>query len=340
MQVAQIPLEAQHSDPAREQSASPANIRGNLVEVRLVGIRFGARDTNLYEFQSLDGALLPTYDAGAHIDVHIPSGMVRQYSLIHPGSRPRSYVIGVKRDPESRGGSSFMHERLRVGTTITISAPRNNFPLVENADHTVLIAGGIGITPIWCMWQRLKSIGRPVELAYSCRSRADAIFLAEIDRNERVTFNFDDESPDGFLDLEGIVSRAPKHAHLYCCGPLPMLKAFEAVTTNWPAAQVHVEYFTSQAAAANDGGFVVELARSGREVLVEPGQTVLAALIAAGIDVPYSCEEGVCGACMTTVLSGTPDHRDTVLTAEERSRNKKIMICCSGSKSSRLVLDI
>jgi ferredoxin-NADP reductase len=325
---------------SREHLAPPSSAPGEPIEVRLVGIRFAARDTHLFEVRSLNGAPLPDYQAGAHIDVHMPSGTMRQYSLIHPHSDPARYVIGVKRDPKSRGGSSFMHDGLRVGTTLTIGAPRNNFPLAEDADHTVLIAGGIGITPIWCMWQRLKSIGRSVELVYSCRSRADAVFLDEVERNESVKLHFDDENSGAVLDLAEIVARAPRHAHLYCCGPTPMLKAFETAATGWPATQVHVEYFTSQATAANEGGFVVELARSGQEVAVAPGQTVLGALMAAGIDVPYSCEEGVCGACMTTVISGTPDHRDTVLTREERSRNTKMMICCSGSKSSRLVLDI
>jgi tetrachlorobenzoquinone reductase len=312
----------------------------NLIEVRLVGVRFGARDTNLFEFQRLNGESLPSIDAGAHIDVHLPNGIVRQYSLIRADHNPRAYVIGVKRDAQSRGGSIFMHDQLRVGMTLSIGKPRNNFPLVEDAEHTVLIAGGIGITPIWSMWQRLKLLGRSVQLVYACRSRADAVFIDQLQSDDLVTLRFDDENHQGVLDFAAVLAGVPKHSHLFCCGPLTMLKAFESATAGWPAEQVHVEYFTPPAAAASEGGFIVELARSGKQFRVEPGQTVLAAVIAAGVDAPYSCEEGVCGACMTTVVSGVPDHRDTVLTQTERNSNKTIMICCSGSKTDRLVLDL
>jgi len=326
--------------PQAVAEAPVVSAANGLIEVRLTNIQFGARDTNLYEFRPLTNALLPAASAGAHIDVHLPNGIVRQYSLVNASTDARSYVIGVKRDAQSRGGSRFLHEQLRVGTTLSISPPRNNFPLVETADHTVLIAGGIGITPIWCMWQRLRALGRSVDFIYACRSRADAVFLDELAAHPDVTLSFDDENNGSFLDLAGLIGRTPRNAHLFCCGPLPMLKAFEAATQGWPADQVHVEYFTQQAEAAADGGYVVELARSGKEIVVEPGQTLLAAVLAAGVDAPYSCEEGVCGACMTKVLSGTPDHRDTVLTPSEREANKTIMICCSGSKSDRLVLDL
>lgn len=321
--------------------AEPTGSSSNaLIDVRLLSIRFGARDTNLYELGRLDGGRLPAVVAGSHIDVHLPNGITRQYSLILPEQEPRSYLIGVKRDQQSRGGSSYLHENIRVGTPLKISAPRNNFPLVEDAPHTLLIAGGIGITPIWCMWQRLTSISRSVELVYSCRSRADAVFLSDLESADGVTLRFDDENSGSVLDIANLVSRAPKGTHAFCCGPGPMLDAFEKATIGWSPELVHVEYFTSQVEAANEGGFTVELSRSGKEVVIAPGETILAALIRAGVDAPYSCEEGVCGACMTTVLSGVPDHRDSVLTDEERSKNTKIMICCSGSKTRRLVLDL
>lgn len=311
------------------------------IEVRLTSIRFGARDTNLYEFSASDGARLPPATAGSHVDIHLPGGLVRQYSLIESSDAPPShYVIGVKKDPQSRGGSNFIHNRARVGDLFRISLPRNNFPLVENAPHVALIAGGIGITPIWCMWQRLKALDRSVELVYACRSRADAVFLPEMQGEDAVTLYFDDEHAGTVLDVSPLLAKMPSGTHAFCCGPAPMLKAFETAAAQWSPDRVHVEYFSPQAEAANTGGFTISLARSGQEVVVAPGETILTALIRAGVDAPYSCEEGVCGACMTTVIEGLPDHRDSVLTAEERSQNAKIMICCSGSKTSRLVLDL
>lgn len=317
-----------------------SNTSFNLIEVRLVAVRFGARDTNLYEFASTNGGALPSSEAGAHIDLHLPNGLVRQYSLLESGAAPMSYTVGVKRDPKSRGGSSFLHEYIRVGSTLHIGGPRNNFPLAKGAADTILIAGGIGITPIWCMWRELKSRGASARLIYACRSRADALFLNEMSADSDVLLRFDDEGPGGVLDIAGILKDVSQRSHLFCCGPTPMLDAFKAATARWPAEQVHMEYFTSQVEAAAQGGFTVELARSKKEVQVLPGQTVLAALTAAGINAPYSCEEGICGACMTTVLAGVPDHRDSVLTETERKSNKAMMICCSGSKTDRLVLDL
>lgn len=322
-------------ETGRASSAS-----SNLIEVRLVAVRFGARDTNLYEFAGTRGDALPPAEPGAHIDLNLPNGLVRQYSLLESGPAPLSYTIGVKRDAKSRGGSSFLHEHIRVGSTLQIAGPRNNFPLAKDAAHTVLIAGGIGITPIWCMWRELKSRGASARLVYACRSRADALFLNELSQDPDVLLRFDEENPGGLLDIAAMLKDVSELSHLFCCGPTPMLDTFKAATAHWPAEQVHVEYFTPQADAATEGGFTVELARSKKEIRILPGQTILAALKAASIDVPYSCEEGMCGACMTTVLSGLPDHRDSVLTETERQGNKTMMICCSGSKTDRLVLDL
>jgi ferredoxin-NADP reductase len=325
--------------PVSESDLGGSNL-ASLIEVRLSAVRYAARDINLYEFSRLDGGVLPSFEPGAHIDVHLPNGIVRQYSLIECEPQPRRYVIGVKLDPQSRGGSRHLHNEMRVGQALKISWPRNNFPLVESAPHSILIAGGIGITPIWCMWSRLQSKARSATLYYSSRSRCDVVFPDQLVGKADAVLHLDDENNGSVLDLQRILSTVPKDTHVYCCGPTPMLKAFEAATASWPADRVHVEYFTASAPAAAEGGFTVELKRSGREIKIEPGQTILAALTAAGVDAPYSCEEGVCGACMTKVISGEPDHRDTVLTPSERASNKKIMICCSGSKSNRLVLDL
>jgi tetrachlorobenzoquinone reductase len=311
-----------------------------LIDVRVTAIRYAARDTHLYQFSRLDGRPLPAYEPGAHIDLHLPNGLIRQYSLIEAEPDPSSYTVGIKRDPASRGGSRYVHDELRVGKTLEISAPRNNFPLVENANHVLLFAGGIGITPIWCMVQRLERLGRSWRLYYACRSRSDMAFLQALEAMAAAQFHFDDESAGKFLDVKSIVAEAPKDAHLYCCGPTPMLKAFEAATADWPREQIHVEYFTPKQEADKKGGFVVELARSGQEFVIPEGKSILQVLLDAGVDVDYSCELGICGACEQRVISGVPEHRDAILTEEEQASNSKVMICCAGCKSNRLVLDL
>ena len=311
-----------------------------LIEVRVADIKAAAQDTKLYELRAADGKPLPTAEPGAHIDVILPNGKQRQYSITVSEPKPERYLIGVKRDPASRGGSTYMHDQLTVGQTLKIRPPRNHFPLVENAPHVVLIAGGIGITPIYCMVQRLAALGRSWELHYSCRSRADMAFREELSKFKQAHLQFDDESGGKFLDIAFIVVAAPKDAHLYCCGPMPMLKAFEAASTDWPREQIHVEYFAPKQEPAKTGGFVVELARSGQEFVIPEGKTILQVLLDAGVYVDYSCELGICGLCQTPLLSGTPEHRDAFLTDEQKAANDTVMICCAGSKSDRLVLDL
>jgi ferredoxin-NADP reductase len=325
---------------ASRHEAAPPQAPDSLIDVRLTSIRYAARDTNLFEFRRTDGKPLPAYDPGSHIDLHLPNGLVRQYSLIDAKPDPGSYTVGIKRDPASRGGSRYIHDELHVGKTIKISAPRNNFPLKEDAAHVILLAGGIGITPIWCMVQRLQELGRSWQLYYSCRSRADMAFLESLEGMAPSEFHFDDENAGKFLDVAGIVAKAPKDAHLYCCGPTPMLNAFESATKDWPREQVHIEYFTPKAEPAKKGGFTVELARSKQEFFIPEGKTILEVLLDEGVDVDYSCELGICGACEQRVISGIPEHRDAILTEEEQAENKRVMICCAGCKSDRLVLDL
>jgi len=323
-----------------EIAPAPASASEALIEVRLTAIRYAARDTNLYEFRRPDGAPLPAYAPGAHVDLHLPNGLVRNYSMTVVKPEPGTYTFGIKRDPASRGGSRHVHDELRVGRTVKISAPRNNFPLTEDAAHTILIAGGIGITPIWCMVQRLAELGRPWELYYACRSRADMAFLEALEGMPPAHLHFDDEHGGQVLDIATIVAASPRDAHLYCCGPAPMLRVFETVTADWPRAQIHTEYFTPKAEPARKGGFTVELARSGQEFFIPEGQSILGVLLDEGVDVDYSCELGICGACEQRVIAGIPEHRDSVLTEEEQAENKRVMICCAGCKTERLVLDI
>jgi ferredoxin-NADP reductase len=323
-------------------NASPpaAQSPDGLIEVRLTAIRYVARDTSLFEFQSVDGRPLPPYEPGAHIDLHLPSGLLRNYSLTSATPEPSTYTVGIKRDPASRGGSRYLHDELHAGATLKIGGPRNNFRLREDAAYTVLIAGGIGITPIWCMVQRLNALGRVWQLHYACRSRDDMAFRHELEAMPQAALHFDDES-GGFLDVAAIVAAAPADAHLYCCGPAPMLQAFEAATKDRQREQVHVEYFTvKELAPAKKGGFTVELARTGVEYFIPEGETILNVLLDAGIDIDYSCELGICGACEQRVISGVPEHRDSILSEEEQSANTRVMICCAGCKTDRLVLDL
>ncbi len=314
------------------------------ITVQVKSVTFEAERINSYELRPRAGGELPPFTAGAHIDLKLPKAMSRSYSLVNPQGERHRYVIAVAHDAASKGGSRFIHERLRAGDTLSITPPRNNFALTENARHSVLIVGGIGITPIWCMVQRLVELKRSWELHYSARTQQSMAFLEPIAALQaahpgRVVLNFDLEPGGQPLDLAAIVARAADDAHLYCCGPAGLLESFEQATQQRPRDHVHVEYFSAREAPATGGGFTVVLAKSNVSIFVKDGESILDALRGAGIDAPFSCAEGVCGTCEMRVLEGMPDHRDMVLTEAERAANKSMMICCSGSKSETLVLD-
>ncbi|WP_439590650.1 PDR/VanB family oxidoreductase [Hydrogenophaga sp.] len=297
-----------------------------------------------FELRPLDGQLLPAFTAGAHIDLHLPGGLVRSYSLLNSQDERHRYVVAVQLDANGRGGSRAAHE-LRVGQTMGIAGPRNNFQLAEAAPHTVLVAGGIGITPLWCMVQRLQTLGRSWELHYCARTRQQAALLDRVEAlaptaRARVHLNFDHEPGASALDLAGLQSRHASETHFYCCGPTGMIQAFQAATAQRRRECVHVEYFANPNEAAVAGGFAVQLARRKVRLLVAPGRSILQTLLDAGVEVPYSCMEGVCGSCEVPVLAGEPEHRDLVLSPEEQARNTRIMVCCSGSRSDTLVLDL
>jgi ferredoxin-NADP reductase len=314
--------------------------RDGAIEVRVETVRRVARNTNVYEFAPTGGGTLPPAQAGAHIDLSLPNGMVRQYSLLLSGETSNRYAVAVKKDEKGRGGSRFIHDSLQTGDVISISSPRNNFPVVDDAQNSVLIAGGIGITPIWSMLHRLGSRGRSWSLYYSCRAREDAAFVEELSAFPTAHFHFDRENDGRFMDIGRIVADAPADAHIYCCGPGPMLDFFESATASWPRDQIHVEYFSAKEEAARSGGFTVELASSGQTFFIPEGKTIMEVLLSADIDVLFSCQEGVCGACITRVISGIPDHRDMILSEAEKAPNDRMTICCSGSRSARLVLDL
>ncbi len=309
--------------------------------VKVEAVTRAADGINLYDLRPTAGTELPPFTAGAHIDLHLPNGLIRSYSLSNPQSERHRYVVGINNDRASRGGSRYIHETIKPGTTLTITAPRNNFALAETAPHTVFIAGGIGITPMMSMVQRLEALGRSWEMHYSARTRSLCAFHEPLSAHgAKVRFNFDEEPGGKMLDLAAIVAALPPDAHVYCCGPTGMLKAFEAAAAGRPPGSVHVEYFTAKEEAATAGGYVVELKRTGGSYTVLPGKTILDTLLDAGLDVAHSCTEGICGTCETKVLEGIPDHRDSILSPAEQAANQTMMICCSGSKSAKLVLDL
>lgn len=311
------------------------------IAVRVQAMRFEASGIVSVELVSPQGEALPPFAAGAHIDVHLPNGVVRSYSLWNSPQERHRYVIGVLHDRNSRGGSRYVHEQLRVGSTITIGAPRNNFPLEEGAPHTVLIAGGIGITPIFGMLNELRRMGKSVELLYCARSRSEAAFVDALLGEAGVQTHFNDEA-GGPPDLRAYLAGKSAQAHFYCCGPTPMLNAFEDSCAELGLPNVHVERFApAEPVVAMQGSeYECQLARSQKLVLVPAGKSLLDALLEAGVDVEHSCREGVCGSCETAVLDGMPEHRDGVLTKAERESGKTMMVCVSGCKGRRLVLDL
>jgi vanillate O-demethylase ferredoxin subunit len=318
-------------------------------QVRLRSITYEADYILGFELVALPPAQhLPPFTAGAHIDLHLstPGGpLVRSYSLLNDPRETHRYCIGVNRDPKSRGGSRHVHEVLRAGDVLTISEPRNNFPLDESAPFNVFIAGGIGITPMLGMIARSQTLGTPWRLHYAARTRQHAGFLDLLATYQgqpgaEVVLNFDQEPGGQMLNLNRVVDALPAGAHVYCCGPLPMLEAYEQATAGLPPERVHREYFAAKEAAATGGCFTVELARSHKTLTVPEGKTILDCLIEIQVEPPFSCREGVCGTCEVRVLEGTPDHRDLVLTDAERAAGDRMMVCCSGAKSHKLVLDL
>jgi vanillate O-demethylase ferredoxin subunit len=320
-------------------SSSAAQATGDLIDVRLTSISFAAEGIHLFEVRPVGGGRLPSCDAGSHVDLHLPNGLVRPYSLMYPGHEPDRYVVGVRRDAGGLGGSTFMHDALRVGSLLRVGQPRNAFPLDEQAVRTVLLAGGIGITPILSMVRRLEALGREWSLHYAVRTRADAAFVEELYRHgDRFHLHCDDEAGHVFR-MDEVIGRAPRDAHLYCCGPAPMLAAFEAATGGRPPEQVHLERFTAAPVPLRQA-FQVHLARSGLCIDVEPGQSILDAVLNAGVDCSYACMQGTCGSCEVRVLEGVPEHRDGLLPKARRLEERTMLICCSGSRSPSLVLDL
>ncbi len=296
-----------------------------------------------YELGRADGGPLPAFSAGSHIDVHLPGGLVRQYSLCNDDRETHRYRIAVLRDPASRGGSIAMHEQVKPGDTLTISAPRNHFPLVA-APFSLLLAGGIGITPLLCMAQRLAATEREFSLHYCTRSLSRTAFRDQVAAlGSRAHLHLDDGDAARALDLPAILAATPDGTRLYVCGPSGFIDFVvgTAKAAGWPQDRIHLEYFgAAPQDTSGDRAFEVRLASTGKTYTVPADQTVVAALQAHGVEVMVSCEQGVCGTCLTGVLEGECDHRDMYLTDEEKARNDQFLPCCSRARSPRLVLDM
>lgn len=304
-----------------------------------------ALDIASFELVRPDGTALPGFSAGAHIDVMLPGGVVRQYSLCNEDGDPRHYRIAVLRDPKSRGGSVAMHDRVE-GETLTISKPRNHFPLVH-ARRTLLFAGGIGITPLLCMAQRLSATHADFELHYCTRSAERTAFLDEIRGSSfaaKVHLHFDDGPPVQRLEAARALGAPAADVHAYVCGPAGFIDHVlaSAVQGGWRQEQLHREYFGNVPATSvvPGGAFQVRIASSGLTCDVPEDRSVVEVLRAQGIDIPTSCEQGVCGTCITRVLQGECDHRDLYFTEEEHTRHDQFTPCCSRAKSALLVLDL
>ncbi|NMN93777.1 PDR/VanB family oxidoreductase [Antrihabitans stalactiti] len=287
------------------------------------------------------GADLPEWAPGAHIDLMLESSLVRQYSLCGKTADRSEWQVGILRDPESRGGSQYVHDKLHEGDKVRVRGPRNHFPLV-GARRYVFIAGGIGITPIKAMIDAAVAKGADWHLYYGGRSRATMAFLDELEQHgERVSIFPHDVT--GRFDLGEILSGPDPETAVYCCGPGGLLTAVEDACQSWPDGSLHIERFAAKEVETGPDGdteFVVECQSSGVDVTVPADKTIFDALEEAGIDVLGSCMEGICGTCECDILSGLGDHRDSVLNDTEKAANQSIMICVSRSRSERLVLDI
>lgn len=311
--------------------------------VQVADARAEARDVITLELRALGGGELPPFEPGAHVDLHLPNGLIRQYSLTNDWRERDRYMIGVGRAADSRGGSSYVHSSIRTGSQLKISVPRNNFALEPDASAFFFIAGGIGITPIMAMIRWCIANKKPWRLLYAARSRQRAAFYEELCAlgGDRLQCHFDDERGH-VLDAAQALSNWTKGERIYCCGPGPLMNAVKDATAHFPSGTVRFEWFS---ASENDeplesSSFTVRLERSGAEFEVSEKKSILEVLEEHGLQIPFSCREGLCGTCVTNVRAGEPDHRDYVLSDEERASGKMMTICCSRSKSPVLILDL
>ena len=315
------------------------------LHARVHAIVLEADGISSFEFRRANGAELPPFSAGAHIDVHVRPGCVRQYSLCNDPAERHRYVVAVLREEGGRGGSRAMHDELRVGQSVTIGVPRNFFPLAAGARRHLLLAGGIGVTPMMAMAAELAARGEDFFLHYCTRSPERTAFrdrLAALAAEGRARLHHDDGDPARGLDLAALLREHPPGTHLYYCGPAGFMRAVAAACAHWPAEAVHCEYFSAPEAgavpAAANEPFRIRLARTGVELDVPADRTIVDVLREHDVFIETSCQEGYCGTCLTRYLSGEPEHRDTVL--DDDDRREFMMVCCSRARTPLIELDL
>ena len=316
-----------------------------MIEVIIRAMRLEAEGILGLELVAADGAPLPPFEAGAHIDLYLPNGLIRQYSLCNDPRERHRYRIAVLRDAASRGGSQAVHELLRIGQRLSIGAPRNLFALDEQAPRSLLLAGGIGITPLLSMAWRLHALGADFELHQCVRSAKLAAFaerLAAVPFATHTHLHRDDGDAAQKLDLPALLAAEPAGSQLYVCGPNGFMEYVleTARAQGWAEERLHREYFAAPEAESGGGAFTLRIASSGLELQVPEDRTALEVLEDAGFDIPVSCGQGICGTCLTRVVDGQPEHRDLFLSDEEKARNDQFTPCCSRSRSACLVVDL
>jgi ferredoxin-NADP reductase len=312
----------------------------DIATLRIVGKTLVAEGVLTLELASATGGRLRDWTPGAHIDLVLPNGTTRQYSLCGDRWDPFTYRVGVLLEPQSRGGSSYIHDELVVGDLVGVGGPRSNFPLVPSEEY-LFVAGGIGITPLLPMVHQADMLGADWQLLYGGRRRASMAFLDELaGYGDRVHVRPQDEC--GLLDLRGFLGEPRPDVKIYCCGPAPLLSAIENACADWPPHSLRTERFAAdeRGAPVRNAPFEVELARTGTTVTVPPDKSILEVVGAAGVEVLSSCRQGTCGTCETTVLAGQPDHRDALLDDDELETTDCMYICVSRSAGERLVLDL
>lgn len=297
-----------------------------------------------FELVSHGSDPLPTFRAGAHIDVHLKNGLTRQYSISNSATEKHRYVIAVLNDENSRGGSCSIHSDYQEGDLLCISEPRNLFELHPQTQKAILFAGGIGITPILSMAYQLKSQRIPFELHYFVRNHEMIAFYGNLTTHfaENIHFHLQDQTETA-CNLSAILQKPSPEKHLYVCGPTGFMQYVmnAATTEGWQSSELHQEHFVAQNLSQHDDqAFTIEILGSEQKIEVSTQQTAMQALIENGFDIPISCEQGICGTCITRVVSGIPDHRDLFMTDEEHALNDQFTPCCSRAKSKILVLDL
>lgn len=321
-----------------------------MLEVTILSKTQETSDILSFELGKADGSALPVFEAGSHIDVKINEKLIRQYSLYNSPEKHQTYKIAVLKDTNSRGGSQAVHDTFKVGDCIQISAPRNLFPLKKDNQRTLLFAGGIGITPLLSMAQELNKLGQDFELHYFTRSKSSTAFYEELNCcafASRVFFHFTNENDDKDNIVKHVLDQTNplnKAAHLYTCGPNGFMDYIfnSARALGWKDGNLHKEVFNAEPVELdeNDKSFTLNLVRSGISLEIPADKTVLEVLEEADIEIDASCEQGVCGTCLTNVVDGTPDHRDQFLTENEKSLNNQFTPCCSRALSDSLSIDL